>query len=94
MAEGSINLNDFDLAKLNDADKAELRQFFANEGQKARIQTTVHNLTDMCFRKCVTGAVRSGKLDRAEEGCLANCADRFIDISRLTVKHLQNMRQG
>ncbi|KAI1464793.1 Tim10/DDP family zinc finger-domain-containing protein [Daldinia caldariorum] len=94
MSEGNINLNNFDLAKLNESDKAELRQFFANEGQKARIQTTVHNLTDMCFRKCVTGAIRSGKLDRAEEGCMANCADRFIDVSQLTVKHLQNMRQG
>ncbi|KAI1661929.1 Tim10/DDP family zinc finger-domain-containing protein [Daldinia decipiens] len=94
MADGNINLNDFDLSKLNGNDKAELRQFFANEGQKARIQTTVHSLTDMCFRKCMTSTVRSGKLDKGEEGCMVNCANRFIDVSQLTVKHLQNLRQG
>ncbi|KAI1647566.1 Tim10/DDP family zinc finger-domain-containing protein [Daldinia loculata] len=94
MADGNINLNDFDLSKLNENDKAELRQFFANEGQKARIQTTVHSLTDMCFRKCMTSTIRSGKLDKSEEGCMVNCANRFIDVSQLTVKHLQSLRQG
>ncbi|KAI1144156.1 Tim10/DDP family zinc finger-domain-containing protein [Hypoxylon sp. FL0543] len=89
-----VNLNDFDLAKLNDKDKGELRQFLANENQKARVQATVHSLTDMCFKKCVTGTIRGGKLDRSEEGCMANCADRFVDVSQLTMKHLQSMRQS
>ncbi|KAI2612243.1 Tim10/DDP family zinc finger-domain-containing protein [Hypoxylon fragiforme] len=88
-----ININDFDLTKLSEKDKAELRQFLQNESQKVRVQSTVHSLTDMCFRKCVTGTIRSGKLDKSEEGCMANCADRFIDVSQLTMKHLQNLRQ-
>ncbi|RYP70822.1 hypothetical protein DL771_005197 [Monosporascus sp. 5C6A] len=88
------SLDDFDLQQLNDRDKNELRKFLANENQKARVQATIHSLTDMCFNKCITGAIKSGKLDKTEEGCMANCADRFLDVSSLTVKQLQNMRQG
>ncbi|KAK7908270.1 Zn-finger protein [Apiospora marii] len=87
-------LNDHDLEKLNDKDKAELRSFLNNESQKARVQSTVHSLTDMCFTKCITGNIKQGKLDKTEEGCMANCAERFLDISGLTMKHLQNLRQG
>ncbi|KAI5864631.1 Tim10/DDP family zinc finger-domain-containing protein [Durotheca rogersii] len=89
-----ISLSDFDVNKLNEKDKAELRQFLNNENQKARVQATVHSLTDICFKKCITSTVRNGKLDRSEEGCMANCADRFIDVSQLTMKHLQSLRQG
>ncbi|KAI1375910.1 Tim10/DDP family zinc finger-domain-containing protein [Hypoxylon crocopeplum] len=89
-----VNLNDFDLNKLDEKDKNELRQFLANENQKARVQATVHSLTDTCFRKCITGTIRGGKLDKSEEGCVANCADRFVDVSQLTMKHLQSLRQN
>lgn len=51
-----------------------------------------HALTDMCWKKCVTGSIKNTKLDRAEEGCLTNCVDRFLDLSNLTVKHIQSMR--
>ncbi|KAI0166291.1 Tim10/DDP family zinc finger protein [Xylariaceae sp. FL1272] len=83
-----------DLERLNDKDKTELRQFLNNENQKARVQANVHSLTDMCFKKCVTGTIKDGKLNSSEEGCMANCAERFFDVSSLTMKHLQNMRQG
>ena len=33
-------LNDHDLEKLNDKDKAELRSFLNNESQKARVQSS------------------------------------------------------
>ncbi|KAI0145835.1 Tim10/DDP family zinc finger-domain-containing protein [Hypoxylon sp. NC0597] len=89
-----VNLNDFDLNRLNDKDKGELRQFLANENQKARLQATVHTLTDICFKKCITGTIRGGKLDKSEEGCMANCADRFVDVSQLTMKHLQSLREA
>ncbi|KAI2639885.1 Tim10/DDP family zinc finger protein [Hypomontagnella submonticulosa] len=80
------------LSRLSDKDKTELRQIMTNEEQKARVQASVHSLTDICFRKCITGTIRNGKLDKNEEGCMANCADRFVDVSHLTLKHLQNMR--
>lgn len=51
-----------------------------------------HNLTQICWKKCVTGSIKGAKLDKGEEGCLANCVDRFLDINFLTMKHLNNMR--
>ncbi|KAI1312097.1 Tim10/DDP family zinc finger protein [Xylaria venustula] len=89
----NLSLDTADLEKLNDKDKTELRQFLNNENQKARVQATVHSLTDVCFRKCITGTIKNGKLDKNEEGCMANCAERFFDVSNLTMKHLQNIRQ-
>ncbi len=42
----------------------------------------------------MTGPIKGGKLDKGEEGCLANCVDRFLDINMLTVKHLANLRNA
>ncbi|KAH9900630.1 Tim10/DDP family zinc finger protein [Xylariomycetidae sp. FL2044] len=86
------SLDNFNIDQLNEADKSQLRSFLNNEQQKARVQATVHSLTDICFRKCVTGSIKSGKLDRTEESCMSSCADRFLDVSKLTMTHLQNMR--
>ncbi|KAI1818782.1 Tim10/DDP family zinc finger protein [Poronia punctata] len=88
----NLGVTDHDLDRLNDKDKAELRQFLQAENQKARMQATVHSLTDTCFTKCVTGTIKSGSLDRSEESCMQNCAARFFDISNLTMQHLQKMR--
>ncbi|KAI5457898.1 Tim10/DDP family zinc finger protein [Mariannaea sp. PMI_226] len=88
----SINLANADLDKLNEADKAELRQFLANEQQRSQIQSQTHSLTQVCWAKCITGNIKNSKLDRSEEGCLANCVDRFLDMNFLTMKHLNNMR--
>jgi len=83
-----------DLSTLGEKDRAELRQFVANEQQRTRLQGQTHALTDLCWKKCVTGSVKNSKLDRSEEGCLANCVDRFLDVNLLTMKHLSNLRQG
>ncbi|KAI1085674.1 Tim10/DDP family zinc finger protein [Whalleya microplaca] len=88
------SLNDINLDQLSEKDKSELRTFLANENQRARVQATVHSITDMCFKKCVTGTIRSSTLDKSEESCMANCADRFLDISQVAVTHLQNMKQS
>ncbi|KAI9786888.1 MAG: Mitochondrial import inner membrane translocase subunit tim8 [Geoglossum umbratile] len=81
-----------DLSKLTDKDKHELQQFLVNESQKARIQQSVHSLTDICWKKCVTGRISSGKVDGKEEGCLQNCVDRFMDANITVLKHLEQMR--
>lgn len=83
---------DINVDKLNDQDKAELRQFLANEQQRAQIQSQTHSLTQTCWKRCITSNIKSSTLDRSEEGCLANCVDRFLDINFLTVKHLEKMR--
>lgn len=52
----------------------------------------VHNLTDICWKKCVTGSIKSGKLDRSEESCAQNCVDRFLDANDTVLRHLSEMK--
>ncbi|KEZ44875.1 hypothetical protein SAPIO_CDS3007 [Scedosporium apiospermum] len=86
-------VEDADLSRLNDQDKAELRQFLALESKRSEIQANTHALTEVCWKKCITGAVRGPKLDKSEESCLTNCVERILDINFLTVKHLEKLRQ-
>ncbi|KZF21329.1 hypothetical protein L228DRAFT_269712 [Xylona heveae TC161] len=81
-----------DISKLSDREKQELQAFVANESQKARIQQSVHSLTDICWTKCITGKIAGGKLDRTEETCVQNCVDRFMDANMTVLKHLETMR--
>ncbi|KAL2202550.1 mitochondrial import inner membrane translocase subunit tim8 [Sarocladium strictum] len=81
-----------ELERLSEADKNDLRKFLTNEQQKTQIQSQTHSMTDMCWKKCVSGSIKSSKLDKNEEGCLTNCVDRFMDLNMLTIKHIQNMR--
>ncbi|KAH6627877.1 Tim10/DDP family zinc finger-domain-containing protein [Chaetomium tenue] len=94
MSSTDFTIDQTDIEKLNDKDKTELRQFFANEEHRSRIQSQTHELTGICWKKCVTsGTFRSGALDKSEQGCLANCVDRFMDANLATMKHLASMRQ-
>ncbi|GAB1320582.1 Mitochondrial import inner membrane translocase subunit tim8 [Madurella fahalii] len=88
-----FSIEQSDLDKLNDKDKSELRQFFANEEQRARIQSQTHELTGLCWKKCVTGNIKSNALDKGEQTCLANCVERFMDANFATMKHLASLRQ-
>ena len=65
-----------------------------NRADNSAPPTETHALTDICWKKCVSGTIRNGKRDKSEEGCLASCVDRFLDVNLLTMKHLQSMRQG
>ncbi|GAO19684.1 hypothetical protein UVI_02022560 [Ustilaginoidea virens] len=94
MNAAQTGVDNLDLEKLNDKDKAELRQFLANEQQRSQIQSQTHNLTKTCWQKCVTGTIKNSKLDGTEENCLRNCVDRFLDMNFLTMKHLNNMRSS
>ncbi|KAI6251298.1 Mitochondrial import inner membrane translocase subunit TIM8 [Erysiphe necator] len=85
---------EFDFSKLSASDKQELQQFIVNENQKAVIQNTIHNLTDICWKKCVTGTIRNGKLDKTEETCTQNCVERYMDAKLSFLKHLEKMRQS
>lgn len=48
----------------------------------------------MCFKKCITSKISSGKLDRYEEPCMQNCVDRYMDANMVVIKHLEQMRGG
>jgi len=84
----------FDPSKLNDTDKRELQQFLQNEAQKSSIQSTVHTLTDLCWKKCVPGKISSGKMDSREETCVQNCVDRYMDSQYAVLQHLEQLRAG
>ncbi|KAF2261044.1 hypothetical protein CC78DRAFT_535930 [Lojkania enalia] len=86
-------LGNLDLSKLSDRDKQELQTFVVNESQRARIQASIHSLTDTCFRKCISpGAIKKGALDRNEEPCMRNCVERFMDANFVVLKELEKLR--
>ncbi|CAI4211435.1 unnamed protein product [Parascedosporium putredinis] len=88
-----VMIVDADLSRLNDKDKAELRQFLSLESKRSEVQANTHALTEVCWKKCITSASRGPKLDKTEESCLTNCVERILDINFLTVKHLEKLRQ-
>ncbi|KAI1429403.1 Tim10/DDP family zinc finger-domain-containing protein [Xylaria sp. FL1777] len=92
MDDRGFTVDSPDLDKLNNKDRAELQQFLSNETSKARVQATIHSLTEVCFRKCITGTIRSNQLEKAEQSCMANCAERYFEASLLTIKHVQKVR--
>ncbi|KAK3902043.1 hypothetical protein C8A05DRAFT_34269 [Staphylotrichum tortipilum] len=59
MSSSDFTIDQADLEKLNDKDKAELRQFFSNEEQRARIQAQTHELTAICWKKCISSTSTS-----------------------------------
>lgn len=58
----------------------------------SRVLAAVHNLTDVCFKKCVTANISSARLERQEESCGRNCVERFLDANLSVLKHLESLR--
>ncbi|KAK4055722.1 Mitochondrial import inner membrane translocase subunit tim8 [Microbotryomycetes sp. JL201] len=75
------------------ATQRELQQFLEQEQAKARLQTSIHTFTDMCWDKCVTGTP-GARFSKSEGNCLINCVDRFLDTSLFIVKNLEERRGG
>ncbi|ETI23560.1 hypothetical protein A1O7_03032 [Cladophialophora yegresii CBS 114405] len=93
MDDGEININPEDINRLSDREKRELQIFLQGETQKAQVQKQIHELTEMCFKKCITGSISSGKLAGKEEGCMTNCVNRLFDSNLVILKHLEALRQ-
>ena len=64
----------------------ELQQFLAIEGQKAKFQQLIHNLTDICWETCVQKI--GNKLESRQQTCLSNCVERFLDTSNFIINRL------
>ncbi|KAG1773123.1 Tim10/DDP family zinc finger-domain-containing protein [Suillus occidentalis] len=77
--------------KFDEATQKELTTFLEREQAQARVNSTVHNLTSMCWDKCVTGTPGS-RFARGEESCLLNCVDRFMDTSLFIIKTIEGQR--
>ncbi|KAK7463787.1 Mitochondrial import inner membrane translocase subunit tim8 [Stygiomarasmius scandens] len=69
----------------------ELAAFLEKEQTQAKLHSTVHNFTTMCWDKCVT-STPSTRFSRGEESCLMNCVDRFLDSSIFLVKQISERR--
>ncbi|KAG1826167.1 Tim10/DDP family zinc finger-domain-containing protein [Suillus subaureus] len=80
-----------DNLKFDEATQKELATFLEREQAQARINSTVHNLTSMCWDKCVTSTPGS-RFARGEESCLLNCVDRFMDTSLFIIKTIEGQR--
>jgi import inner membrane translocase subunit TIM8 len=48
----------------------------------------VGKLTNVCWDKCITGAPGS-KFSSGETTCLTNCAQRYLDMSRIIATRFQ-----
>jgi len=90
--DDEINISQEDIQRLSMAEKQQLQMFIQTETQKSNIQKTVHELTETCFKKCITGSISSGKLASKEETCMSNCVNRFMDSNLAMLKHLEQLR--
>ncbi|KIW16630.1 hypothetical protein PV08_03818 [Exophiala spinifera] len=90
--DDDINVSAEDLQHLSNAEKQQLQTFIQTESQRSSIQKTVHELTEMCFKKCITGSISSGKLASKEESCMSNCVNRFMDSNLAVLQHLEKLR--
>ncbi|PIN19301.1 Mitochondrial import inner membrane translocase, subunit TIM8 [Handroanthus impetiginosus] len=66
----------------------ELERFLNQEKQKAMVNEMIGKLTSVCWDKCITGTPGS-KFSSSETSCLTNCAQRYMDMSILIMKRLQ-----
>jgi len=54
--------------------------------------TAIHELNSVCFKKCITGRMAAGTLERNEDTCMKNCVDRYMDANMTVIRHLEKMR--
>ncbi|KAK7694490.1 hypothetical protein QCA50_001676 [Cerrena zonata] len=76
----------------DESTRKELETFMDNERAQARVHSSIHQMTSMCWDKCVTGTP-STSFSRSESSCLANCVDRFLDTSLFLVNQVERQRQ-
>ncbi|KAI5963411.1 TIM8 [Candida theae] len=78
------------LQSLDPESRKEMMQFIEAEQSKSKVQSSIHNFTDMCFKKCNKDKpITSSTLDNREEQCLVNCLNRFLDTNIKVVEALQ-----
>ncbi|CAN6443208.1 unnamed protein product [Victoria cruziana] len=73
-------------------DGAKFQQMLEQEKQRAMVNEMVAKLTDVCWEKCITGSVGSS-FSNSETNCLKNCAQRYVELSMLTVQRFKTMQK-
>nr|CAH8842166.1 unnamed protein product [Trichobilharzia regenti] len=69
-----------------------LQRQLLQELQKQRFQQLGHQLTSICWDKCVSKL--SSSLDSRTESCLVNCVERYIDVSGVLTRRQNETRLG
>ncbi|KAI5952487.1 TIM8 [Candida jiufengensis] len=78
------------LQALDEPSRKQIMKFIESEQQKSKVQSSIHNFTDMCFKKCnANKSITSPNLDLQEEQCLVNCLNRYLDLNIKVVEALQ-----
>lgn len=70
----------------------QLRHFIEVETQKQRFQQLVHQMTELCWEKCMDKP--GPKLDSRAEACFVNCVERFIDTSQFILNRLEQTQKS
>lgn len=78
------------LQNLDEGSRKEILQFIESENSKSKVQMSIHNFTDLCFKKCNKQGIDGGNLSTEDENCLNNCLNRYLDTNIKVVKSLQN----
>ncbi|KIM84608.1 hypothetical protein PILCRDRAFT_818187 [Piloderma croceum F 1598] len=78
--------------KFDEATQKELATFLEQEQAQARVHSSIHQFTSMCWDKCITGTP-STSFSRNEVNCISNCVERFLDTSLFMVKKIEEQRQ-
>ncbi|VDP93307.1 unnamed protein product [Echinostoma caproni] len=66
------------------SERIQLIEQMKQEVALATTQALLQNMSDICFKKCVTKPGNS--LDNSEQKCVANCMDRYVDSWNLVSK--------
>ncbi|BAO40522.1 Mitochondrial import inner membrane translocase subunit TIM8 [Kluyveromyces marxianus] len=85
------SISQTDLANLDDGSKKEIMNFLESENSKQKVQMSIHQFTNLCFKNCITN-VHNADLSSQEEQCLNNCVNRFLDTNIRIVKGLQSIQ--
>lgn len=78
------------LQNLDENDRKDVLKFIEAENSKSKVQMSIHNFTDLCFKKCNDNTPMTGLLSNQDEQCLNNCLNRFLDTNIKVVRSLQN----
>lgn len=70
----------------------QLQRFIEVETQKQRFQQLVHQMTELCWEKCMDKP--GPKLDSRAETCFVNCVERFIDTSQFILNRLEQTQKS
>mmetsp|Transcript_34325 Transcript_34325/g.74485 ORF Transcript_34325/g.74485 Transcript_34325/m.74485 type:complete len:85 (-) Transcript_34325:316-570(-) len=81
-----------DMSKLTPEQQQAVMVQAQNEANQQIMQTMMDSMIKSCFDKCVTTS-SGDRLDSREQGCMASCQDRYLDVRTVVQEALQK-RQG